>query len=149
YVLHRPKKDPRDLKILDPACGSGHFLLYCFDLLQTIYEEAYDDPDLGPALKKDYSTLEALQRAVPGLILSRNLHGIDIDLWATQIAVLALWLRCQRAYQEIGLKEDRPKITRSNIVCGEPMPGEKNMLREFMTELQPKVLGQLVEVIFD
>ena len=29
----RPSKDPRDLRILDPACGSGHFLLYCFDLL--------------------------------------------------------------------------------------------------------------------
>ena len=49
YIPYRPKKDPRDLKILDPACGSGHFLLYCFDLLQTIYEEAYDDPDLGQA----------------------------------------------------------------------------------------------------
>ena len=34
YVRHRPKKDPRDLKILDPASGSGHFLLYRFDLLQ-------------------------------------------------------------------------------------------------------------------
>jgi len=41
YIPHRPTKDPRELKILDPACGSGHFLLYCFDLLQTIYEEAY------------------------------------------------------------------------------------------------------------
>ena len=39
--LERAKKDPRDLKILDPACGSGHFLLYAFDLLQTIYEEAW------------------------------------------------------------------------------------------------------------
>ena len=29
----RPRKDPRDLRILDPACGSGHFLLYSFDLL--------------------------------------------------------------------------------------------------------------------
>ena len=37
YIPHRLKKDPRDLKILDPACGSGHFLLYCFDLLQTQY----------------------------------------------------------------------------------------------------------------
>ena len=70
YIPHRSKKDPRDLKILDPACGSGHFLLYCFDLLQTIYEEAYDDPDLGPALKKDYPTLDDLRRDVPGLILS-------------------------------------------------------------------------------
>ena len=54
HIPHRPKKDPRELKILDPACGSGHFLLYCFDLLLTIYEEAYADPDLGPALQKDY-----------------------------------------------------------------------------------------------
>ena len=52
HIPHRPKKDPRELKILDPACGSGHFLLYCFDLLLTIYEEAYADPDLGPALQK-------------------------------------------------------------------------------------------------
>src|SRR4051794_39854161 len=35
HIPHRPKKDPRELKILDPACGSGHFLLYCFDLLLT------------------------------------------------------------------------------------------------------------------
>ncbi len=41
HIPHRPKKDPRELRILDPACGSGHFLLYCFDLLLTIYEEAY------------------------------------------------------------------------------------------------------------
>jgi hypothetical protein len=41
-IPHRAVKDPRDLKILDPACGSGHFLLYCFDLLLTIYEEAYE-----------------------------------------------------------------------------------------------------------
>ena len=44
HIPHRPKKDPRELKILDPACGSGHFLLYCFDLLLTIYEEAYATP---------------------------------------------------------------------------------------------------------
>lgn len=148
YIPHRPKKDPRDLKILDPACGSGHFLLYCFDLLQTIYEEAYDDADLGPALKRDYQTLDDLQWAVPGLILSQNLHGIDIDLRATQIAALTLWLRSQRAYQEMGLKKDRPKITRSNIVCAEPMPGEVELLEEFATGLQPKVLGQLVRGIF-
>ena len=36
----RAKKDPRDLRVLDPACGSGHFLLYAFDLLLAIYEEA-------------------------------------------------------------------------------------------------------------
>ena len=41
----RAKKDPRDIRVLDPACGSGHFLLYAFDLLLTIYEEAYADPE--------------------------------------------------------------------------------------------------------
>ena len=37
------RKDPRDLRVLDPACGSGHFLLYAFDLLMTIYDEAWHD----------------------------------------------------------------------------------------------------------
>jgi hypothetical protein len=149
YIPHRPKKDPRELRILDPACGSGHFLLYCFDLLLSIYEEAYADPDLGPALKKNYPTLEALKQDVPRLILAHNLHGIDIDLRASQIAALALWLRCQRSYQEMGLKKDRPQITRSNFVCAEPMPGEEQMLKEFVNQVEPKVLGQVVEVVFD
>jgi hypothetical protein len=149
HIPHRAKRDPRELKILDPACGSGHFLLYCFDLLVTIYEEAYSDPDLGPALKKDYATLEDLQRDAPRLILAHNLHGIDIDQRASQIAALALWLRCQRAYQDMGLKKDRPKITRSNFVCAEPMPGEEQMLKEFVGQLEYKFLGQVVEVVFD
>ena len=149
YIPHRPKKDPRELKILDPACGSGHFLLYCFDLLQTIYEEAYDDPDIGPSLKKDYSTLDALRRDVPGLILRCNLYGIDIDLRASQIAALTLWLRAQRAYQAMDFKADRPRIAQTNIVCAEPMPGERALLEEFVTKLQPPILGQLVRVVFD
>jgi hypothetical protein len=46
-TFSRQKKDPRDITVLDPACGSGHFLLYCFDVLETMYEEAYNDPDVG------------------------------------------------------------------------------------------------------
>jgi hypothetical protein len=149
FIPHRPKKDPRELRILDPACGSGHFLLYCFDLLLTIYEEAYADPDLAPALHEKYPTLEALQRDVPRLILAHNVHGIDIDLRCSQIAALALWLRCQRVYQEMGLKKERPKITRSNFVCAEPMPGEAQLLKEFVSQLEPKLLGHVVEVVFD
>ena len=149
YIPHRPKKDPRDLKVLDPASGSGHFLLYCFNLLQTIYEEAYSDPDLGPALQRDYATPEALRRDVPRLILAHNLHGIDIDLRASQIAALALWLRCQRAYKEMGLNRERPKITRSNFVCAEPMPGEENLLKEFIAQLEPRILGEVVQAIFE
>jgi hypothetical protein len=131
-IPHRPKKDPREIKILDPACGSGHFLLYCLDLLLVIYEEAYDDPNLGPTLQEDYPTPELFRQAVPGLILARNLHGIDIDPRAAQIAALALWLRAQRAYKAIGMKSGRPAITRSNVVCAEPMPGEESLLSEFL-----------------
>jgi type II restriction/modification system DNA methylase subunit YeeA len=36
---------PRDIRVIDPACGSGHFLLYCFLLLLIIYEEAWADQD--------------------------------------------------------------------------------------------------------
>lgn len=49
----------------------------------------------------------------------------------------------------MGLKKDRPQITRSNFVCAEPMPGEESMLKEFVSQLEPKVLGQVVEVVFE
>lgn len=143
----RPRKDPRDLKILDPACGSGHFLLYCFDLLGAIYEESWNAEEgmpksmaTGRTLREDYPTLNALHRAIPGLILRDNLHGIDIDLRATQIASLALWLRAQRDYQEQGVKaSDRPTIEHINIACAEPMPGEISMLDEAVAPELPAV----------
>ena len=150
YIPYRRKKDPRDIPILDPAVGSGHFLLYCFGLLQTIYEEAYGDPELGPKLQRDYPEFDAYRKAVPALILRQNLHGIDIDLRATQIAALALWLRAQKAYQELGLRRaQRPPITRSNIVCAEQMPGEAKLLEEFAASLRPKVLGDMLRFVFE
>lgn len=150
YVGHRPKKDPRHLRVLDPACGSGHFLLYCFVLLLTIYEEAYDDPDIGRALQEAYPEREAFQKAVPGLILAHNLYGIDIDRRACQIASLALWLRAQRAYADLGLKlGERPRIEEINIVCAEPMPGEYDLLGEFVRDLQPAILGNMLRDIWD
>lgn len=149
YVRYRAKKDPREIRVLDPACGSGHFLLYCFDLLQVIYEEAYEDNELGGLLKRDYRTLDDLRKAVPRLILANNLYGIDIDLRATQIAGLALWLRCQRAYQELELKTERPPITRTNVVCAEPMPGETELLEEFLKEIYPPFLSAVVRAVFE
>src|SRR4029453_4256561 len=111
-MLHPTKKDPRDLKMLDPACGSGHFLLYAFDLLEHIYIEAWQDESApaseikGKSLRDedDYKTEQALRSATPGLILKHNLYGIDIDPRACQIAALSLWLRAQRSYQKLGLK---------------------------------------------
>lgn len=156
YIPFRAKKDPRDLKILDPACGSGHFLLYAFDLLETIYEEAWQDEDsplsdaTGHTLCEDFESLDELRKAIPELILRWNLYGIDIDPRAVQIAALALWLQTQRLWQTRGVRSaERPRLTKSNIVCAEPMPGDDNMLKEFVNGLQPKVLSQLVEVVFE
>ena len=161
YIPHRPLKDPRDIKMLDPACGSMHFGLYAFDLFEQIYEEAWDlEGSLGPdaftrsedfkPLHESYASREAFLCAVPRLIVEHNIHGIDIDPRAVQIAALALWLRAQRSWQTLGLKmEDRPRITRSNIVCAEPMPGDEKMRREFTENLKPRVIGQLVDVIFN
>src|SRR5262249_40378375 len=101
----RPRKDPRDLRILDPACGSGHFLLYSFDLLLAIYEEAWstEGADIkseatGRSLREDYPDINVLRCAVPRLIIEHNLYGVDIDPRCAQIAALALWLRAQRAW---------------------------------------------------
>jgi hypothetical protein len=156
HIQYRERKDPRDLRIMDPACGSGHFLLYCFDLLEVIYREAWEDPqgipftESGKTLRNDYPDLKEFQKEIPGLILRYNLHGIDIDLRATQIATLALWLRAQRSFHELGIpREQRPHITRSNIVCAEPMPGEKELLEEFIATLNPPVLGGLVRTAFE
>jgi hypothetical protein len=67
----------RDITLLDPACGSGHFLVRAFDLFAAMYAE------------------EGIERAeeIPQLILANNLHGIDIDARSIQIAALALYLK--------------------------------------------------------
>jgi hypothetical protein len=156
HIEHRPKKDPRDLRILDPACGSGHFLLYAFDLLERIYEEAWGDPEspeseaTGRTLLEDFETLDDLRREVPRLIIEHNLHGIDIDPRSVQIAALAMWLRAQKAWKNIGIKAaERPRVAKSSIVTAEPMPGEEDMKEEFTAGLKPRVLGQLVDAVFD
>lgn len=156
----RAPKDPRDLRVLDPACGSGHFLLYAFDLLAGdptrsffgIYEEAWrvepapKSEVTGRTLKEDYDSELALRCAIPELILKHNLHGVDIDPRAAQIASLALWIRAQRAYNDHKVAaKDRPLIGRTNIVTAEPMPGDRSMVAEFASTLRPNVLGELFQ----
>lgn len=144
YIPHRPLKDPREIRVLDPACGSMHFGLYAFDLLETIYEEAWDLEEAGVApliersselkpLRETYADKQAFLRDTPRLVIEHNLHGIDIDPRAVQIAGLSLWLRAQRAWQRQGLKPaERPQVRRSGVVCAEPMPGEESLLNEFI-----------------
>lgn len=152
YIPHRPIKDPRELRMLDPACGSMHFGLYAFDLYEVIYEEAWDRG--MESLHADFPDRETLLHEIPRLIIEHNIHGIDIDPRAVQIAGLSLWLRAQRSWQQQRLPaRERSQIRRSNIVCAEPMPGDKTMLREFIAsqftlEEQP-AFTFLLEKVFD
>lgn len=164
FISHRALKDPRDIRMLDPACGSMHFGLYAFDLFETIYSEAWDFEarlDDEHALSQDASSERKLLHDsyaskgdfladVPRLIIEHNIHGVDIDPRAAQIAGLSLWLRAQKSWADNDIKPvNRPQIKRSNIVCAEPMPGEKELLKDFTSQIQPRVLGQLVEEIFE
>lgn len=150
-LTQRPKKDPRDLRILDPACGSGHFLLYSFDLLLTIYDEAWHDESFavastltGQTLREDYPEIEALRVATPALIAEHNLCGVEIDPRCAQIAALALWLRAQGAWQRAEIRAaDRPGLNRTNIVVAEPIPDADDMAAEFAGRLDPPLLGDL------
>jgi len=146
----RAKRDPRDLRVLDPACGSGHFLLYAFDLLVRMYEEAYRDAAgpvsvlTGRRLCEEYGSVEALRRELPGLVLAHNLHGVDIDARCAQIAQLALWMRAQRAFREFGVgRGERPLIRRSNIVVAEPLVTDEATLKEFLGKLGDGELGRV------
>ena len=167
FIAHRPLKDPRSILMLDPACGSMHFGLYAFDLFEAIYDEAWEiaagsdaaansGEDFAPFLAFAASFVDkaAFQREVPRMIVEHNLHGIDIDSRAAQIAGLSLWLRAQRAWHAASVKPvDRPRITRSNIVCAEPMPGDKVLLAEFVEQQFPEgeraAFGFLLETVFD
>lgn len=75
----------RSLKILDPACGSGHFLVIAFDLLFAFYQEEAQHRG------EDWS-----DREIAEWILERNLHGVDLDPRAVQIAAAALVLKAKR-----------------------------------------------------
>ena len=113
YVPFRAKKDPRDLRVLDPACGSGHFLLYTFDLLLTIYEDAWHDEKspaseaTGNTLCEDYLDLDSLRMSVSGLILRYNLYGIDIDAMRADRGASALDA-CPARFQGPRYRPQRP-----------------------------------------
>jgi len=149
YIEYRALKDPREILMLDPACGSMHFGLYCFDLYEQIYLEAWDNyPELMTDLRDKYMRDDFI-KLIPGYILRYNIHGVDIDPRAIQIAGLSLWLRAQKSYDKLGLQpSERPAISKSNLVIAEPMPGDAHLLSEFTKSL-PGPIGKLVRVIWD
>ena len=70
--------NPEDIKIIEPCCGSGHILVYVFDLLYKMYEE------------KGYSA-----REIPTLILSKNIFGLEIDKRAAQLSSFSLIMKAR------------------------------------------------------
>lgn len=70
--------NPEDIKVIEPCCGSGHVLVYLFDLLYKMYEE------------KGYTA-----REIPKLILSKNLFGLEIDKRAAQLSAFALVMKAR------------------------------------------------------
>jgi len=84
---------PEELKVIDPACGSGHMLTYAFDLLYAIYEE------------EGYAPSE-----IPGLILANNLYGIEIDPRAGALSAFALTMKARARQRTFFNKAVEPNI---------------------------------------
>ncbi|SCX49978.1 Eco57I restriction-modification methylase domain-containing protein [Nitrosospira sp. Nsp1] len=147
-------RDPRTLKLLDPACGSMHFGLYAFDLFAEIYRETWVwEQQNGPGsldvsthpqaafkpMSQTYEDEATFQRDVPRLIIEHNIYGVDIDPRAAQIASLALWLRAQRAWHDAGVKaKERPPICRGHVVAAIAPPAERELRQQFATSLDQR-----------
>jgi hypothetical protein len=145
-------KDPRELAVIDPACGSMHFGLYTFEVLAAIYRDAWKRANYEPgtALRRDYPDLGALEKEIPRLVCERNIYGVDIDSRAVQIAGITMWLRAHRAWSEAGIPVgDRPRIRRFNLATAQPMPGEKEFREEFLANLSPPALQKLAASVWD
>ena len=157
YMIRRPGealterklKEPTEILSLDPTCGSMHFGLYLYEVMEYIYMDAWDNQ---PSLLQEFRevhTRETFHREVPRLILENNIYGCEIDPRALQIAALSLWLRAQKSYSQMGLDAaERPLITRSNLVLAEAMPGNKRLLKGLMDELD-KPMQRLLTTIWD
>lgn len=69
---------PQDIRVMEPCCGSGHILVYAFDLLFMMYQES-----------------GYLKSEIPSLILKNNLWGLDIDKRAAQLAYFSLMMKAR------------------------------------------------------
>ena len=117
--------NPEDITFCDPACGSGHILVYAFKMLMAIYEEC------------GYR-----EREIPELIFTKNLSGLEIDPRAAQIATLVLAL-CARGHNrrffDRGITADitvlqNIEIDTGNLLLTSPLR-EKSELLENLAHL--------------
>ncbi|WP_211209569.1 BREX-1 system adenine-specific DNA-methyltransferase PglX [Succinimonas amylolytica] len=84
---------PQEIKVCDPCCGSGHMLVYAFELLYKIYEE------------QGYSNIE-----IPKLILENNLYGLELDERASELAAFALMMKAREKDRRVFGRNVTPQI---------------------------------------
>ena len=80
----RHPKDLRQMRLLDPACGSGNFLIYAFSLFYDLYVDQMEN------YERDYC-----RRDIPKMIVENNLFGVDLDERAAQISQIALFIKAR------------------------------------------------------
>lgn len=81
----REPKPLHEIKLIDPASGSGNFLLYAFEFFYKLYQDQIDN------FGADYD-----EDDIPQLIIENNLHGVDLDDRAIQLAQLGLWIKAKQ-----------------------------------------------------
>jgi hypothetical protein len=106
---------PEDIRICDPACGSGHMLTYAFDLLYEIY------------LERGYTP-----RDIPGLILTHNLTGIEIDDRAGGLAAFALMMK---AANQLGRRQFLQMEARPDVIVLEDVTLRLSEFNNLLTQL--------------
>ena len=106
---------PEDIRICDPAAGSGHMLTYAFDLLYAIYEE------------EGYDATE-----IPALILTHNLTGVEIDDRAGALAAFAL---AMKAAAKLGRRRFLRMEAKPDICVLQEHRFKISEFNDFLTEL--------------
>ena len=102
----RERKPLHEIRMIDPSTGSGNYLLYGFDM----YYDLYDDVINNQGNPDNYDEAD-----VPKLIIEHNLHGVDLDDRAIQLAQLGLYIKAKR-------KKRTAKIEHFNIVSHNKSP---------------------------
>lgn len=106
----------RDLKIVDPACGSGAFLIRAYDALESHYTEVVGHLILAEKMRENDA--RSLRDSIPDWILSDNLYGVDLSAEGVEITQLALWIRSARRGRT--LADLSRNIIRGNSLVRDP-----------------------------
>jgi len=136
-LLKEKKINPEDIKVLDPACGSGSFLIKTFDVLNEYYERNitnYSQTQLDVKTGIPFTTKVK--------ILQNNIFGVDLDKQAVEIAQLNLLLK-------IAEKGHRLPLLEQNIKCGNSLIEDKEVAGNKAFKWEEQFSGIMREGGFD